>query len=692
VRAPPEHELRRLREALRVQPGDARLHHALGGVLYALRRPIEALPSYEAALRLRPNYVEAYNDRGLTLIALGRLEEALASYSAALTFRPNYPEAWYNRANVHAALGRFAAAEADYRKTIEHGLRRPEVYNNLALTLEEMGRTKEAVEHLRRAIGLDPTFADGWYNLAGALERLQFHKEALAAYDRALSYRSEFPRAHAGRGQLLMQMRQPAEALASFEQAMRLEPRLPWLRGNWLDARLYLCEWADFDREVHLLANEVQAGYQATTPLTALSLLDTPSVHRRAAEIWAPAAAPRGDAPSRMQATAPGGRTRIGYFSADLRSHPVAALTAGMFEHQDRSRFEVFAFSFGPDTTDAVRVRLKSAFDHFLDVKDRSDEEIAAVARSFKIDIAVDLQGFTEHQRPGIFARRAAPIQVLFLGYPGTLGSSYIDYLIADHVVVPEASRGDYAEKIVYLPHSFQPNDRGRRIADRSFSRSDLGLPEEAFVFCCFNTVYKIQPAIFRCWMRILGLVPGSVLWLAQMGERAAANLRNEAQRCGIDPLRLMFAPKMPAIEDHLARYRAADLFLDTLPYGAHATASDALWAGLPLLTICGNAFAARVGASLLSTLGLEELITTSLPEYERLAVALANSRPRLESLRARLAVARLSAPLFDTEGYTRSMEAAYDAMVERSRSGLEPEHIDLRAPTMIGAESGAVI
>jgi predicted O-linked N-acetylglucosamine transferase (SPINDLY family) len=667
-------------EALQIRPGDARLHHSLGNVLYALRRPIEALPSYEAAIRLRPDYVEAHNDRGLALQALGRHEEALASYSAALAFRPNYPEACYNRANAHAALSRFAAAEADYRKTIECGLRRPEVYNNLALALGKMGRTQEAVEHLRRAIGLHPGFADGWYNLAAALETLGRHEDALAGYDRALSCRPDFPRAHVARGQLLMRLRRPADALASFEQAMRLEPRFPWLRGNRLGARLYLCEWGGFEEEVRRLADELQAGRQATAALTALSLLDSPSLQRRAAELWALATTPQANTPTPGQHPSSDGRIRIGYFSADLRAHPVAALTAGVFEHHDRNRFEVFAFSFGPDTADEVRTRLQSAFEHFLDVKDRSDEEIATLARSLGIDIAVDLQGFTEHQRPGIFARRAAPLQVLFLGYPGTLGASYIDYLIADQVVVPEESRADYAEKIVYLPHSFQPNDRSRPIAERCFSRSELGLPEEAFIFCCFNTVYKIQPAMFGCWMRILREVPESVLWLAQMDERAGENLRAQAQRCGISPARLILAPKMPRIEDHLARYRAADLFLDTLPYGAHATASDALWAGLPLLTIRGNAFAARVGASLLGSLGLEELITTSLPEYERLAVALATDRPRLESLRARLAAARLTAPLFDTEGYTRCMEAAYAAMLERSRGGLAPEHLDIGA------------
>jgi len=674
----PDQELGRIRQALQLRPGDARLHHALGGLLYSARRPAEALASYEAAIRLQPAYVEAYNDRGLALQALGRHPEALASYSAALALRPNYPEACYNRANSHAVLGAFAAAAEDYRKALDNGLRRPEVYNNLALALGEMGRAAEAVEHLRKALRLNPAYADGWHNLAEALCGLGRREEALTGYERALSYRPDLARAHVGRGQVLMQLRRPAEALASFEQAMRLDPAFPWLRGNWLGARLYACEWANLDEELHGLAAEVEAGRRATAPLTALSLLDSPPLQRRAAELWAPRAGAPSAAPVRIEPAAGGGRIRVGYFSADLRAHPVAALTAGMFEHHDRSRFEVFAFSFGPDTADETRTRLRSAFEHFLEVADRPDEAIAAHSRSLGIDIAIDMQGFTEHQRPGIFAQRAAPLQALLLGYAGTLGAAYIDYLIADRIVVPEESRGDYAEKIIWLPHCFQPNDGSRPIAERTFSRAELGLPDAGFVFCCFNTIYKIQPAVFGCWMRILQRVPQSVLWLPQAGERAEANLRAEARKRGVDPARLIFAPKMPRIEDHLARYRAADLFLDTVPYGAHATASDALWAGLPLLTIRGTAFAARVGASVLSALGLEELITASLPEYERLAIVLASDPARLEALRARLAEARLSKPLFDTEGYTRSIEAAYEAMLERSRAGLPPEHLDI--------------
>lgn len=672
-------EVRRLREALQARPGDAALHHALGGVLYGLRRPAEALPSYEAALRLRPNYAEAHNDLGLALQTLGRHEAALASYSAALTLRPDFPEGRYNRANLHAALGRFAAAETDYRKALECGLRRPEVYNNLGLALGELGRTEEAIAHLQRALALDPAYADAWYNHAAAVEKLGRQEEALSGYERALARRPDLARAHIARGQLLMQLRRPAEALASFEQAMRLAPDFPWLRGNWLAARLYLCEWAGLEEELRRLASEVEAGRKAATPLTAMALFDSPRLQRRAAELWAPPPALQPDPAARTLPASAGRRIRIGYFSADLRIHPVSVLAAGLFEHHDRDRFEVFAFSFGPDGADEMRLRLRPAFEHFLEVREHPDAEIAALSRSLGIDIAVDLQGYTEHQRPGIFAHRAAPLQVSYLGFAGTSGATYIDYLIADHIVVPKDSRGDYTERVVYLPHSFEPNDRGRRIAERCFTRAELGLPETAFVFCCFNAVQKLQPAMFAAWMRILGQVPGSVLWLAQPGERAAANLRAEARGCGIEPARLIFAPKLPRLEDHLTRYRAADLFLDTLPYNAHATGSDALWAGLPLLTLAGRAYAARVGASMLAALGLEELIATSLPEYERLAVALATDRPRLERLKAQLAAARLTRPLFDTAGYTRELEAAYAAMFERASRGLAPVDLDMR-------------
>jgi predicted O-linked N-acetylglucosamine transferase (SPINDLY family) len=365
---------------------------------------------------------------------------------------------------------------------------------------------------------------------------------------------------------------------------------------------------------------------------------------------------------------------RIGYFSADFREHAVSHLLAGLIEHHDRSRFEVTGFAFGREGNDAMTARLAAAFDAFVDVRTRSDSDVALLARELEIDVAVDLMGYTQEARPNIFAHRAAPVQVGFLGYPGTMGAPCFDYLVADATLIPGAGRQHYAEAIAYLPHSYQPNDRTRRIADRTPGRDELGLAGAGFVFCCFNNGYKILPATFDRWMRILGRVDGSVLWLLEDNEPAKQNLRREALRRGIRADRLVFAPLMP-MPEHLARHRAADLFLDTWPYNAHTTASDALWAGLPVLTFPGDAFASRVAASLLYAAGLPELVADTAERYESLAAELATDPGRLAEIRRRLARNRDSAPLFDIRRYATHIEAAFTAMFERNQAGLPPAH-----------------
>jgi predicted O-linked N-acetylglucosamine transferase (SPINDLY family) len=350
-------------------------------------------------------------------------------------------------------------------------------------------------------------------------------------------------------------------------------------------------------------------------------------------------------------------------------------LMAGLLERHDKSRFHLTGFSFGPETGDAVRQRVARAFDEFIDVREMPDVQVASLARERGIDIAVDLKGFTEDGRPGIFAQRAAPIQVNYLGFPGTMGAEYIDYIIGDAIVVPEAHRPHYTEKIACLPHCYQPNDATRSIAERPVARAEWGLPAVGFVFCCFNNNYKITPEVFDVWMRLLGQCEGSVLWLFEENREAAGNLRSEASLRGVDPDRLVFAPRLP-LPEHLARHAAADLFLDTLPVNAHTTASDALWAGLPLLTRRGEAFAGRVAASLLEAAGLPELVTTNKDDYERVALDLATDPVKLRAIRERLAHARLNAPLFDGAAYARHLEAAYVAMAERYQAGLPPAHI----------------
>jgi predicted O-linked N-acetylglucosamine transferase (SPINDLY family) len=350
---------------------------------------------------------------------------------------------------------------------------------------------------------------------------------------------------------------------------------------------------------------------------------------------------------------------------------------AELFERHDRSRFEILGFSFGPQKVDEMSKRISSAMDQFIDLRSMTDREAAELSRKLEVDIAVDLKGFTEDNRAGIFAQRTAPIQVSYIGYPGTMGADYMDYLIADPTLIPEASQQYYSEKIVYLPDSYQVNDSQRAISAKPCARVDEGLPESAFVFCCFNKTYKISPSVFDIWMRILSRVEGSVLWLLQENPWAVDNLRKEALRRGIDPTRLIFAKSLP-VDEHLARQRLADLVLDTLPYNAHTTASDALWAGLPVLTRTGETFASRVAASLLRAVGLPELITTTESEFEELAVALAHNPERLHALRQRLQQNHLTAPLFDCQTYTRHLESAYSAIYERYHAGLPPDHIHI--------------
>jgi protein O-GlcNAc transferase len=359
--------------------------------------------------------------------------------------------------------------------------------------------------------------------------------------------------------------------------------------------------------------------------------------------------------------------------SGDFREHPIAYLMAGLYEHHDKSRFEVTAMSFSPDQdTDTTR-RLKAAFEHFIDVRAKSDQEVAALVREREIDIAIDLAGFLEGARPDIFARRAAPVQVNYLGYPGTMGANYIDYIVGDPIVIPQQDFRFYTEKVVWLPDTYLATDGARSIANSTPARRDLELPEDGFVFCCFNYVYKINPAMFEIWMRLLRQVEGSVLWLREHRAVAADNLRSEAQLRGVAPERLIFAPRAPLAADHLARQRQADLYLDTLPYNAHTTATEAIWAGLPVLACTGSSFAGRVAASVNSAVGMPELVTNSLPEYEALALKIATDPALCARLKDKLARNRQSSPLFDTARFTRHIEAAYERMWQTCRQGRPP-------------------
>ncbi|HUN73830.1 MAG TPA: tetratricopeptide repeat protein [Steroidobacteraceae bacterium] len=664
--------------ALQHKPDYPQAHYNRGVALRALNRPHEALGSYERALALRPQDADAQNNRGVILQELGRTEEALASYERALAIKPHDLETHLNRGHALQSLDRLDDALESYQRAaaIQPGC--AEAHACRGDVLRKLGRLQDALRAYDRALELRPDYAEAHNNRGIVLQGLQRAEDALQSYRRAIAVAAGNAGYHHNLGNALVRLRRREEAVDSYARALALEPHRPWLRGDWLHARMQLCDWRGIEAHRRVLLDEVTESKRSIQPFHALALTDSPVLQRHLASLWLSDRYPGQSALPAIDARPRGDKIRLGYYSSDLRSHPVTYLAIALFEQHDRARFEVTAFSLGARQHDELGHRLTAAFDRFLEVGEKSDREIAQLSRQLRIDIAVDLNGFTEHARSGIFRQRAAPIQVNYLGYPGTLSAPFIDYIVADPILIPAQSRTHYAEKVACLPHSYQPNDRKRAISETIPAREELGLPARGVVFCCFNGAYKITPETFDSWMRILRDVAGSVLWLLPDTAAMAANLRMEAEARGIEGARLVFGSRMALSSEHLARHRAADLFLDTHPYGAHTTASDALWAGLPVLTRRGDSFAARVAASLLSAVGLPELITTTPQEYEALAIELANDRDRLAQLTERLRRARESAPLFDSELYARHLEEAYTQMYERYLRGESPDHLSV--------------
>ncbi len=538
-------------------------------------------------------------------------------------------------------------------------------YNGLGLVLMALGALPEALERFDTAIRIAPNFASPYINRALVLHTLGRSEDALASLDRAIKLAPDNANAHSNRGGIFGELRRPVEAVAAFDRTLAIKPDYRHVAGLRLFNKGHMCDWSNLDRELNDLVARLDRGEPASPPGPLISLLDRPDAQRKMAESWIASDCRENPSLGPLPKRARPARIKLGYYSWDFHRHATASLIAELFERHDRAVFEVIAFSFGPQTGDEMEQRLKTGVDRFIEVGAIREADIARLSREMEIDIAIDLKGITVGHRLGIFAHRAAPIQVHYLGYPGTIGAPYIDYLIADETVIPESHRRFYRETVVTLPNSYQVNDSKRTAADRTYTRAELGLPDEGFVFCSFNNNFKIMPAVFDVWMRILTAVSGSVLWLLEDSELAAANLRTEAFARGIDPARLIFAQRV-APEDHLARQKMADLFLDTRPCNAHTTASDALWVGLPVLTQPGETFTGRVAASLLKAVGLPELVVSTAAEYEAMAIALATDPARLQALKDRLAANRATAPLFDIALFTRNIEAAYVQMIDK--------------------------
>lgn len=682
--------------------------------LQSLTRHSEAAELLDRAVQSHPQSPTAWYNRGAVRMSMGQHAAAEADFTRALALQPQSAKLLESRGTARALQGSQSANGAiqDLQSALTLNPRNPDSWHMLGRSHLSLGQPAEAQACWRRALEIAPQHLQSLLDRGFLLNTQQRHADALADFDRVISLFRDHPAAWQGRGIALASLNHEQAAIDSFSEALRTSPddalslfnravmlssakrfpdaavdleallrfvpEYPLARGLLLNARLQLCDWHDLDDQRREISKALGRGLRVIHPFVHLLISDSPAEQLSSARLHCAEAHPLAPNPLYCGETYGHEKIRIAYVSGDFFEHAVPFLIAGVLERHDRERFEIAAISYGSNDHSKMRMRLEAAVDRFVDVPERPDFEIARLMREMEIDIAVDLKGHTGRARPGIFACRPAPVQVNYLGYPGTMGAPYFDYLIADRILIPPGHRPYYSENIVYLPDSYQANDSTRSIAPGFSRRSDADLPENAFVFCCFNGSQKILPETFAIWMRILSAAENSVLWLLENNEIAAANLRAQAQLRGIAPDRLVFA-KHEQLDRHLARLRLADLVLDTLPYGAHTTASDALWAGVPVLTLIGNSFAGRVAASLLTAIGLPQLVTQSPAEFDALALRLFHNRKLLDEIRQELGRNRDARPLFDTERMTRNLERAYVQMWQRHRRGEAPSdfHID---------------
>jgi predicted O-linked N-acetylglucosamine transferase (SPINDLY family) len=637
-----------------------------------LGRAAEALEDFDRAVALAPSFAEAHLNRANALMSLFRAKEALPAYETAISLNPRLAQALSGRGNALYELRRFNEAVASCRRAIEADPVMADAHANLANALRAVRRYQEALGSCDTALSLKPDHGVALANKALALCDLGRDKEAIQFFDRAIAINPRNVDAIHNRAIAKQLLRDLPGAMADYERALELHPGQMCLRGVVLNLNLNRAEWSTFKEQQAQMLHDIAKGILSVGPFDLLGLTEDPALIFQGVSMFQERLV-RSDVGVRgPTARAQRNKLRIGYVSGDFRNHPMAHLLSEVFERHDRSRIETFGISIGPKDDSHIGRRMRDSVDTFIDAQFWSDDQLSAKVHALDLDILVDLLGYTSHARQSLFASKPAPVQVNWLGYPGTMAAPWIDYIIADAIVIPEGHEQFYSEKVVRMPHTYQSNNSTPLIGPPK-TRAEVGLPPDAFVYCCFNNNWKINPPVFDRWAAILREVPDSVLWLLGNTPEFEANIRREARERGVAPERIIFAPRTDH-PDHMARQIHADLFLDTRPYNAHTTASEALRMGVPLLTILGDAFASRVAASILNALGMPDLVVQTEAQYHDLAVALGRDRARSAALKARVAERVATAPLFDSETFARDLERAYAEMMRRFEHGLEPD------------------
>ena len=665
-------------QVLLLEPNHQDAQLARGVMLGTLDRHAEACNAFQSAADVWPNDFRAWNYLGICLMHLDRHVDALRAFDEAAILRSEDAEIWTNRGKALNKLGEYEDAYQSCERALQLRPDLPDALVNQGLSLSQQRRYAEAIDRLDLALKANPSDPIALYNRGNALGQLGRNSEAIASYDRALAIKPNYPEALYNLGNQLRINNELDRAIESYELALAFWPDHRYAFGNLAYCELGLCNWEKLPPLTSELAQRAQTGLSIVSPFTALALSDDPFVQLQCAKSYVSDRVK--DLPLRRhdKKGCRSDRLRIAYLSADFRTHPVGGLIPQLIETHDRRRFEVVGLSIGPDDFGEQRKRLVKAFDQFHDLNSVDDLSIALQIQNLDCHILVDLNGHTEFSRSQVLAYRPAPLQFQYLGYPGTSGASFIDYMIADQIVLPREHEGFYTERVIRLPDTFFVNDTTKAISDVVPSRRDLGLPDDGLVFCCFNASYKFTPKFFDIWMRLLLKVEGSVLWLSKPSAAAVDNLRRETGLRGVNPERIVFADRVPHLADHLARLIRADIFLDTLPYNAHTTAAEALWAGLPVITCKGTTFAGRVGASLLTAAGMPELVTTSLTEYEALALEYASDASARVAVKQKLRDQRNACPLFDTQRFCRHLEKAYQMAWDLHAGGNSPVGFDV--------------
>ena len=651
-------------EILADEPKNFEILHLLGIIAFQEKNYDVSIEFIKKAIEINPKQAEANNNLGIAHNEIKKFNEAIEYFNAAILINPNFADAYNNLGIALKNTGKVDSAIYNWKKSIEINPNNSHTNNNLGNALVENKKYESAIKYYDKAIKIDKNFYEAYFNLGNALQEIDLHEEAIKNYDKAINIKINYAESFYNKGNSLIKLDLIDEAIKNYENAFKIKPSLNNLLGTLIFNKNLICKWDSYNQNVNYLKDEILKKKKVSSVFPSLSIYDSPSLHKILAETNASDKSKNLTNINIIPDREINKKIKIGYYSADFGNHAMSSLLIRLFELHDKSKFELIAFSLKTKNNEKIKERIISSFDKFIDADSMSDKEIVQTSRKLKIDIAVDLMGFTKSNRFGIFVERCAPIQINYLGYPGTLGSKSIDYIIADKIIIPKENEKYYSEKIIYLPNTYQVRDSTQKISKNIFKKNDIGLPENSFVFCCFNKHYKITPNVFDIWMRILNKVDNSILWLIQDTNNGIQNLFKEAQNRNVDPKRIIFANRINT-EKHLARHKMADLFIDTFPYTAHTTCSDALWSGLPVITRIGQSFASRVSASLLSAIGLPELITKSAEEYENLIFELSTNLQRLDEIKNKLRENISTKPLFNTELFTKNIELAYKTAYE---------------------------